>query len=237
VLVGGVAYYFGTMKGNMMPATTQVLTQTTPTPKPTVDPTANWKIYANTKYNYSFKYPENWNLRSFAGSQQTNETADSFAIEGPYQNIQTQEGGPGYSITVSVVATKPSDVSTSEKLVSSESIGNKYLEFDMISSQPDKTISDTKTFDQILSTFQFTGQGQTTDLNTTKSACIALEGSSKAWDDTYKECDEGGATKVQLQTFCTSYGGKFEDNVDVCRHATGPCGPAATYTCSFSTTQ
>jgi hypothetical protein len=104
----------------------------------------------------------------------------------------------------------------------------------------ESTIDDNTTelySNQILSTFKFMPAVSTTPstLNTIKSACIVLEGSSKAWDDIYKECDEGGATKTQLQTFCTTYGGKFEDNVDVCRHTTGPCGP--TYTCSFSTNQ
>lgn len=32
----------------------------TPTPIPTVDPTANWKTYTSAKYKYSFKYPPNW---------------------------------------------------------------------------------------------------------------------------------------------------------------------------------
>lgn len=32
------------------------------TPIPSADPTADWKTYTNTKYNYEFKYPSDFNL-------------------------------------------------------------------------------------------------------------------------------------------------------------------------------
>lgn len=32
-----------------------------------VDPTANWKLYTNTTYGYSIKYPSTWNLQNSAG--------------------------------------------------------------------------------------------------------------------------------------------------------------------------
>lgn len=35
-----------------------------PTPSPLPDPTANWKTYINSKYNYSVKYPNNWTAKS-----------------------------------------------------------------------------------------------------------------------------------------------------------------------------
>ncbi|MEK7502554.1 MAG: PsbP-related protein [Patescibacteria group bacterium] len=50
----------------------------TPTPLPTevsakagtsIDETANWKTYTNTKYDYSIKYPQSWNIQSPGGGQ------------------------------------------------------------------------------------------------------------------------------------------------------------------------
>ncbi|MDO8551463.1 MAG: PsbP-related protein [bacterium] len=38
---------------------------TTTTPTPTHDPTANWKTYTNTKYGYSIKYPKDWDVQEF----------------------------------------------------------------------------------------------------------------------------------------------------------------------------
>jgi hypothetical protein len=55
----------------------------TPTLLPSTipDPTANWKTYTNTKYGYSFKYPSEWKTRSFAGSQESVDSASSFSLE------------------------------------------------------------------------------------------------------------------------------------------------------------
>ena len=34
-----------------------------------IDETANWKTYTNTKYDYSIKYPQSWNIQSPGGGQ------------------------------------------------------------------------------------------------------------------------------------------------------------------------
>jgi hypothetical protein len=155
--LGAIAFlYYQNQQLKNMLANYQSQATSPPIPAATADPTANWKTYTNTEYYYSLKYPNDWNLRLFAGSQEQATTASSFAIEGPYQNIQTLQGGPDYSITVKVVAKQPADVSTPDKLTSSKVLSNnKYLEFDLISSIPNRTITDTQTFDQILSTFKF----------------------------------------------------------------------------------
>ncbi len=65
------AYYFGTKKGNIIPTPTEapslvatnLPTQTTPTVKPTIDPTANWKTFTS-KYGYSVKYPQNYSVKT-----------------------------------------------------------------------------------------------------------------------------------------------------------------------------
>jgi len=38
--------------------------QPTPLPAPTLNPTADWKTYTNTNFNYSVKYPPYFNIRS-----------------------------------------------------------------------------------------------------------------------------------------------------------------------------
>ena len=34
--------------------------KTSPTPVATVDPTADWKTYTNSFYNFQLRYPQNW---------------------------------------------------------------------------------------------------------------------------------------------------------------------------------
>jgi hypothetical protein len=55
---------------------TQIITPTALlTATPAIDPTANWKTYTNTKYNYSFKIPTNWtnySMNDFSSQQFTN---------------------------------------------------------------------------------------------------------------------------------------------------------------------
>ncbi len=49
---------------NSKPQPQPVVSKATPTPvpTPTPDPTTNWKIYENTKYHYSIKYPKEWSI-------------------------------------------------------------------------------------------------------------------------------------------------------------------------------
>jgi hypothetical protein len=90
-------------------------------------------------------------------------------------------------------------------------------------------------FDQILSTFKFY-EPSPIDLTAAKEACIKLQSTSKYWNDIYNECLEGRASKVDFQTYCSNFNGKFEDDVSTCRHAqpNEPCGPEPTYICSFN---
>jgi hypothetical protein len=68
--------------------TKKLSTQNLPTPKPTIidlyqesGPVAsvfaisNWKTYINTKYNYSFKYPEELQLKSFPNTNPIEESS------------------------------------------------------------------------------------------------------------------------------------------------------------------
>lgn len=59
--IAGGAYYFMRVKSSTaIPAQTQTVI---PTTQPsTIDETANWKTYTNSKYGYTLKYPSNWSL-------------------------------------------------------------------------------------------------------------------------------------------------------------------------------
>ena len=52
------------------PTSTQTETPASPTPAPK-NGTANWAVYSNTKYNYSFRYPTNFTI--YAATDQTKE--------------------------------------------------------------------------------------------------------------------------------------------------------------------
>jgi len=46
------------------PTPTPTNTISTPSPTPTADPTANWEIYENNNYGFSFKYPNNFRINN-----------------------------------------------------------------------------------------------------------------------------------------------------------------------------
>ena len=61
-------------------ATKQITTvQSSPTP----DPTANWKTYANSKYGFSFKYPEGWKVHESPIFQVSGHDSFNLAVEAP----------------------------------------------------------------------------------------------------------------------------------------------------------
>jgi hypothetical protein len=68
VIVGAAGFLLGksfSQPKTSPPPISQVSPSPSPTPEnpistPTPDPTANWKTYVNTAYNYSLKYPPDW---------------------------------------------------------------------------------------------------------------------------------------------------------------------------------
>ncbi len=75
VLVGAVGYFAFVKKSEPItqqptPTPTQTNTPVSPTPTPK-NGTANWAVYSNTKYNYSFRYPTNFTI--YAATDQTKE--------------------------------------------------------------------------------------------------------------------------------------------------------------------
>ncbi len=59
IAIGIGGYVLGTKKNQAVPQKQKVI-PTTSQPSPTPDSTANWKMYTNKTYGYSFKYPADW---------------------------------------------------------------------------------------------------------------------------------------------------------------------------------
>jgi hypothetical protein len=88
----GAAGYFAYQNWQLKQQISQVQPTPTPqiTPTTTPDPTADWKTYTNSVYSYSFKYPNDWKTRPFAGSQETIESAKSFSLETEQSDSKAQ---------------------------------------------------------------------------------------------------------------------------------------------------
>lgn len=52
----------------------EIITSPSPmvSPQPTADPTVSWKTYTNSKYGFTFKYPENWDFQELYSKTQSN---------------------------------------------------------------------------------------------------------------------------------------------------------------------
>ena len=64
-----------------------------------VDETANWKTYISNENKFSFKYPQNWNLRNLALNVIADET-DSFVLERLFESVENSTPAPKYGIKV-----------------------------------------------------------------------------------------------------------------------------------------
>lgn len=145
-------------------------------PTPTPDPTADWKTYTNTKYGFSFKYPnEVINIGSTTSSDSINLKKDdsNFAVISIYQNMSVNdylkkyESGDPLAPTTNVStteivfnnieATKVNiggvDVMYFVLFVKNNQLFKIELDVTAIMSDPDNT--NRSLFDQILSTFKF----------------------------------------------------------------------------------
>lgn len=147
---------------------------TTTSPSPITDPTANWKIYINSEYGYSIKYPQTFKtqvLAAGAGEKEASPDVRNLFIYNPetkdpylnrYINLEFLQLEPTYSSewtkTEVIIGNK-----SATKLINSNQASdfdiylvrlenNKGLLEIYVSNSKDKT----STANQILSTFQFT---------------------------------------------------------------------------------
>ncbi len=94
VLIGAVGYFAFVKKSEPVaqqstPTPTQMNTPVSPTPTPK-DETANWKIYNNTRYSYTVKYPSNWYV-------DTTYSENDFTQRGPVEDNEFIGGDTGFS--------------------------------------------------------------------------------------------------------------------------------------------
>lgn len=77
IVILGVGIGIGLFLAKNIYPPLQILPAPTPSPIATVDPTANWKTYANISYKYSLKYPSDWKITTESG-------ADPSSFPAPY---------------------------------------------------------------------------------------------------------------------------------------------------------
>lgn len=146
------------------PVPTKVI-QATPT---TSSETANWKTYTNTKYGYSFKYPDSW----FLNSEEPNIEIATVPVSQYLHGVGSPPHGAVW-VTISTVESRGSDGESTISVGPNAGIINlaSYKEnkgnilqlqggFWQDDSQQ-KQITDRAIINQILSTFTFLDQKQT----------------------------------------------------------------------------
>lgn len=231
-------------------------------PSPTSLP-SEWKIYTNTAYHYSVSYPSTWQTNTGDNGVTTNfflqSTDPEFISVTVHENKNTTEIHQ-WLIDRSIVP-NPNNIAThigEENLVvngipsvkvTTPVNGGQFtiyipkgnMVYSIYNNLRPNTPSTMDAYNQnveimnkMVSTFTFFDTKP--NVAQAKQACITMQVTEKYWDDLHVECREGGATKEIFQEYCTKYNGKFVDNADTCRYSREmgqPCGPQATYYCSF----
>ncbi|MBI2600613.1 hypothetical protein HYW42_01555 [Candidatus Daviesbacteria bacterium] len=118
-IVAGGAYYFGKSQVAKPQQQNAVITsqtsQLTPASSPSpVDETANWKAYKDSKYAYSFKYPNTWYLVSVEGDQKL-------------YNVPPETAGPAYEISF-FVAPISRGINLSDRIGAGKEVADKVFE-------------------------------------------------------------------------------------------------------------
>ncbi len=157
------------------------------TPTPVSDATANWKTYSNTKYGYTLKYPNDWQVQAVAagaGGAEAGPDQPSVAISKIGENHDYDDGviniegfqsesswSPDWAIS-NVIINNIKMVKRTKKIETSGYIRIKPLDRECYTFQSTSeymTIcfsysqakaEEKQTFDQIISTFKFVDQNQ-----------------------------------------------------------------------------
>ena len=89
---------------------------------PAPDPTADWKIYENKKYNFSIKYPRDWQTprENSAGKEENYLLKISFDEKG----IVSKNGGKGFDVFIYSAAKFPGPIGTDNLKKKSENAAN-----------------------------------------------------------------------------------------------------------------
>lgn len=175
LLGGGIT--IGLLLGKQLYSPTSQLTpspspisQFTPTPVfviPTADPTANWKTYINTEYNYLLKYPSN--LTVGENGMARGDTQKAFAIV-LYEDKESTFESPRFAVTVRLDSNALENTArqhyqklTTNRLSEKEKeTASKNLGYTISDNQAINQIIDT-TFLNAFASFQYTIKGSTVD--------------------------------------------------------------------------
>lgn len=146
------------------------LLKSSPTPvsstEPTFDPTADWKIYTNNDFGFSFYYPKDYKLVTDGWEKigdnpkghyvvNVGDPSDEFNINIDIRKSSSRSGGNYKEITVADT-TAYEDLDSVGKYVFFEKDGYSY-DMQVLSLDSNKTNTEENlVFDQILSTFKFT---------------------------------------------------------------------------------
>jgi len=183
----GVAGYFGWQIFQLkkeqasltQPTPIPTPTATSALPSPTTDPTVNWEIYTNPKIGFSFKYPEGWTERPVAEHDSTivYVDADEEFGEGPeplryylWVNEVSQLPDREYTkesvgqYTAYITDEEPSRSGALTYFIAKDEQGYIAISFTPYSAEKPFPAQERyiNTFDQILSTFKFLDQADST---------------------------------------------------------------------------
>jgi hypothetical protein len=130
-----------------------------PCPTPTPDPTADWKTYTNNQYNFSFKYPGDW--ENITSSQAITNSNREFML-------QTNRG-EFVNGTVFDQKSESQNVSWSRNISLPNDKELLIVYLDNIGPGSTGGTKDIQIFDQILSTFTFSEPESSTDTSMWKT--------------------------------------------------------------------
>lgn len=158
--------------------TATALSPTTVESTPTQEPMTNWKGYTNDKYNFTFKYPSDWEYQeNFSKTQNTIDYLQITLAKSEYFN-PIPEGNPMILITVTETTDKNKlsvyqntevvktivigGITAEERKHKVSTVGSKYVTFfnnnnayEIESRMHTQSIEHQEIFDRILSTFTF----------------------------------------------------------------------------------
>lgn len=169
VVLISIAGFFGYQNFLMHKQIAKLSIQPVPTPIPTipVDPTANWKTYTNTKYNFSFKYPSSFSTEILAagGQNEADSNSRNFFVyqtganrkyEERYLNFEVTQIEPNYQGTITqstlngISAKKITLLNIQFDIYSIKLSSGEFIEIYVSNNVNKKDV-----VDQILSTFKF----------------------------------------------------------------------------------
>lgn len=227
IILGGTSTYLYLNSKTKAPTPTPIV-QNSPTP--TANPTVNWRTY--TSQTYTFKYPSTWQLSNKATgvkiSPSTNNQIDSPSIDFTILQRPFSDSPTGN------ISQEGIDLITNWKTITIDNVNGDYYQTNQCAPQCTINVdlpyaggtqtlrisatlnTDTKIFNQILSTFKFTTPAASSALPDTIKDFPVYPGSTFSGKEVQQPCtgNESGYTLCGT----TTYTWISKDNGDVIQH-------------------